>query len=78
MSDKDKGFYTAHLVGITHAIVSSMGSAYCLWYADGKPGTSWFNSYEYVQEMYDIQKYLHLISISYVTADTITCMFVGE
>jgi hypothetical protein len=54
MDFKKKLWYTSYLFGIAHAILSTFGSAYCLFYADGKPGTNWFNSLEYSNQMFDI------------------------
>ena len=54
MTTQKKFWYTSYLFGIVHAVLSALGSAYCLFYADGQPGTNWFNSYEYSHSMFDI------------------------
>lgn len=54
MTPQKKKWYTSYLHGIVHAILSMWGSYYCFFYADGKPGTTYFTSTEYKYTMYDI------------------------
>lgn len=54
MTTKEKMWYTSYMHGIVHAIFSTYGSFYCFFYADGKPGTSYFTDYEYRHTMFDL------------------------
>ena len=54
MSSKDKWWYTSYVNALVHAFISMMGAFYCLVYADGKPGTTWFTDREYRHTMYPI------------------------
>lgn len=54
MTPQKKKWYTSYLHGIVHAIFSLIGAYYCLFYADGKPGTTYFTSEEYKYTMFDI------------------------
>lgn len=47
MTDQDKKFYTSYIHAMIHAGVSTVGGLYSLFYADGKPGTSWFHDSKY-------------------------------
>merc|ERR1719331_3106563 len=42
MTSNKKMWYTSYLHGIVHAILSGIGSYYCLFYADGKSDTTYF------------------------------------
>ena len=76
MSNQDKWWYTSYVNAILHAFISAAGSFYCLVYADGKSGTTWFTDREYRHTMYDIQVYLHLVSLGYIIFDLIFCLAV--
>jgi len=76
MNPQQKKWYTSYLHGIVHALISAAGSYYCLFYADGKPGTTYFTSEEYKYTMFDIQKYLHTFSLGYIIYDLFFCLAV--
>jgi hypothetical protein len=47
---------------------------YCFIYADGVAGTTWFHCNFYKLNMFDVQKYCHMISIGYLIYDLIFCL----
>ena len=71
MSAKDKMWYTSHIHGSVHAIISMMGSIYCFIYADGQQGTTWFHCNYYKLHTFDIQRYLNTVSAGYLVYDVI-------
>ena len=69
LSIKEQYFYTGYIHGIIHALLSCIRGLFCLVYADGVEGTTWFNSNYYQLHMFDIQKYFNLISASWMAYD---------
>ena len=43
LSWNKKCYFTSYVHGIVHAILSAFLGFYCVAYADGKPGTTWFD-----------------------------------
>lgn len=70
--------YISYIHAIVHAAFSVAGAVYGALYADGNPGTTWFNDHKYANTLWDIQKYLNLVSIGYLIYDGIFCMVVFD
>ena len=47
MSSKKKMLYSSYYNGIVHAVLSTIGAIFSLLYADGLPGTTYFDSNHY-------------------------------
>lgn len=71
---KEQAYYTSYWHSMIHALISGLLSLYCVAYADGKPGTTWFDTPEYQLTMYDTQKYAQMISIAYIAYDLLFCI----
>ena len=56
----------AHLqISSLHCIIASLGATYSVLFADGVPNTTWFICDYFKLHMFDIQKYLMTLSLSY-------------
>ena len=78
LSPKDKWWYTSYINAIVHAFISMMGSVYAALYADGKPGTLWWNDAQFRHTMFPVQIYLQLLSLGYIIFDFILCLLLAE
>lgn len=74
LNEREKRYYTSYWHGSLHAVISTMLSLYCFIYADGVAGTTWFHCNFYKLNMFDVQKYCHMISIGYLIYDLIFCL----
>lgn len=54
MNSMDMTWYMSYIHAIVHAYISTVGAFYCFFYADGKPGTTWFHDDSYRYTMWDI------------------------
>ena len=70
-------WYCTYIHSIGHALVSTCGALYCIVYANGKASTTWFHSDEYANQMYDIQKYLAMMSCGYFVCDLLNYIILG-
>jgi hypothetical protein len=74
LSARDRIYYASYYHGIVHAIFSTIGALYALVYADGQPGTTWFHCPHYHMTMFDVQKYLNLMTVGYLLQDLVFCV----
>jgi len=78
LSHRDKLYYTSYYQGLIHAVYGTVHATYGFLYADGQQGTTWFHCYFYKLHMFDIQKYLSMISVGYVIQDFIFCIWTTD
>ena len=76
--EKKKAWYASYWFGIIHALFSILTCCYCLIYADGQPGTTWFTSKRYQLTMFPIQKYVNALEAGYLVQDFIFCISQAE
>ena len=69
MTNLEKLEYTGHHHGMLHALVSCLGAVYGFVYADGVEGTTWFHCNYYKLHMFDVQKYLNMLTAGYFCFD---------
>lgn len=69
-------WYASHWHGIAHALFSGLAAAWCFHYADGQPHTTWWLDNYFKLTMFDVQKYLSLVSVGFLVYDCIFCSFV--
>ena len=67
-------FTASNFHGTIHALFSGTAAILCLFYADGKPYTTWFHCNFYKLHMFDIQKYFVCVSMGYFIQDFIQCI----
>ena len=75
MNTNQKLYYTTYIAGIYHGLFSFTGAAYCFFYGNGVPGVTWAHCNYSKLTMFDLQKYLHLISAAHMTFDFLLCLF---
>lgn len=74
MSARDRWYYTSYFHGTIHAFFGIFAAFYGFVYADGQFGTTWFHCNFYKLQMFDVQKYLSMISIGWFLQDFIFCI----
>jgi hypothetical protein len=69
LSKNQKLYYTSNISGIYHGLFAFTGAVYCFFYADGVAGTTWAHCNFFKLTMFDIQKYLAVISSAWMALD---------
>ena len=70
--------YTGHHHGMIHAFISCAGAVYGFIYADGVEGTTWFHCNWYKLNMFDVQKYLNMVTAGYYAFEILFLLLVSE
>lgn len=76
LTDYDRLVFTSYTHAIVHAAAATYGAWYGMFYANGKPGTCYFDDLESQKVMYDSQKYFNAMTGGYLLYDIIFCMCV--
>jgi hypothetical protein len=74
LSKSQKLYYTTYIHGIYHGLFAFTGAIYCFLYADGVAGTTWAHCNFFKLTMFDLQKYLGVISSAWMALDFLICL----
>ena len=71
LKSTEQWYYSSFVLGMFHAAFAFTGAVWCFFYADGEVGTTWNHCNYFKHTMFDVQKYLHVISAGYVFSDSL-------
>lgn len=75
LGKNQKLYYTTYISGIIHGLFAFSGALYCFFYADGVTGTTWAHCNFFKLTMFDLQKYLGVVSSAWMSFDFLLCLF---